>query len=221
MLAGRWVHRHFPKNIEHLARQTSPSYFVCMALGGVLGAWLFGSLNTLSSATPTLSHSVAGALAGAIVAVELWKWRHAVTGSTGTAFVLPICLGIAVGRWGCLFSGLADGTYGVSTDVPWAVDLGDGVGRHPVQIYESLSMALFALIFLRAMKSGRQWPWEYGFQVMIIVYAAQRFIWEFFKPYPHLLWGLNLFHFLCLGLLFYGVIWIGRHRTHAAIVGKH
>lgn len=219
-LAGRWVHRNFPERIAHLARQTNPSYFICMALGGVIGAWLMGSLNTLGSAHPTLSHSIAGALAGAIIAVELWKWRHHATETTGAAFVLPITLGIVVGRWGCLFAGLADGTYGVPTTLPWAVNLGDGIGRHPVQIYESLSMLLFALIYLHALKRGWQWPWEYGFQVMIIVYAVQRFIWEFFKPYPHLLWGLNLFHFLALGMIFYGVIWIGRHRSYAAILRR-
>jgi phosphatidylglycerol---prolipoprotein diacylglyceryl transferase len=130
-LVGRWVYQHFPQRLEHLAKQTEPSYFIWLAIGGVLGAWLVGSLNTMKSATPTLSHSIAGALAGAIFAVELWKWRHKVAGSTGVAFVLPITIGIVVGRWGCLFSGLADGTFGIPTRVPWAVDLGDEVGRYP------------------------------------------------------------------------------------------
>ena len=53
--------------------------------------------------------------------------------------MIPLCLGIIVGRWGCLFAGLADQTFGVPTGLPWGVDLGDGVPRHPVQIYESLA----------------------------------------------------------------------------------
>ena len=47
-----------------------------------------------------------------------------------------------------MFAGLPDRTYGTPTSLPWAVDLGDGVGRHPVQVYESASMALFLAAWL-------------------------------------------------------------------------
>ena len=50
--------------------------------------------------------------------VELWKWRRGVHRSTGGAFVLPLAVGIAVGRLGCFFSGLADYTYGAPARVP-------------------------------------------------------------------------------------------------------
>ena len=45
---------------------------------------------------------------------------------------------------------------------------------------------------------------------MIIFYACQRFVWEFLKPYPAVLGPLNLFHFLMLGLVAYGLFWWGR-----------
>lgn len=207
---GTWVHRHFPDRIERLAKQTEPSYFIALAMGGIIGAWLFGSINTLRAATPTLSHSVAGALAGAIIAVECWKWRRGIRESTGAPFVVPIAIGIMLGRWGCLLAGLADGTFGMPTRLPWAVDLGDGIGRHPVQLYESLAMLIFLLVFINALRAGKAWPWDRGFHVLIIVYAAQRFVWEWFKPYPALIGPLNLFHVLMLGLVGYGVIWITR-----------
>lgn len=198
VLAGLNVRRTAPAIVDKLAHITQPSYFIALASGATIGAWLFGSLNL------ALSHSVAGALAGGIVGVELWKWRHGITASTGAAFVLPIALGIAVGRWGCLFAGLADRTYGTPTTLPWAVDLGDGVGRHPVQIYESLAMFAYAAAWLR-------WPAARGFHVFVIVYAVQRFWWEFLKPYPTLIGPLNLFHLLMLGLIAYGLVW--RRRT--------
>lgn len=210
---GAWVRRRYPERIERLADITEPSYFIALAVGGVIGAWLLGSLNTLRGPSPSLSHSVAGALAGAILAVELWKWRHGVRESTGAPFVLPIAAGIAIGRWGCLFAGMADGTSGTATGLPWAVDLGDGIGRHPVQIYEAISMALFLLVVLQALRKGRNWPWEYGFHALIIVYAAQRFLWEFLKPYPPLVGPFNLFHFVTGGLIIYGLVWIGRDRA--------
>lgn len=198
--------------VDRLAATASPSYFVTLALGAAAGAWGFGSLNSLAGPVPTLSHSIAGALTGGIIAVELWKWRHGVSRSTGGPFVLPLALGIAIGRWSCLFTGLPDQTYGSASNLPWAVDLGDGIGRHPVQIYESLAMALFALVYALALHRGARWTQTGAFHWLILVYASQRFLWEFLKPYPALIGPFNLFHLLCLGMIIYGTVWILRAR---------
>ena len=96
-------------------------------------------------------------------AVELWKLAHGVRQSTGGALGLPICIGIIVGRLGCFFAGLPDYTYGVPSSLPWAVDLGDGVGRHPVQLYESLSMAAFLAVYLRARSNNAAWARNHAF----------------------------------------------------------
>jgi len=212
-LGGRWVYRHRHASVVGLARQTEPGYFISLAIGAVIGAWGTGSLNTWRMATPTLSHSVAGALAGAIIGVELWKWRHGVRGSTGGPFVIPLSLGIIIGRWGCLFAGLADQTYGVPTALPWGVDLGDGIARHPVEIYESLSMAFFLAVYWPALIRGRRWAVEHGFHAFVLAYAVQRFAWEFLKPYPRLIGPFNLFHVAMIGLAAYALVWIARGRS--------
>jgi phosphatidylglycerol:prolipoprotein diacylglycerol transferase len=155
-------------------------------------------------------------LAGGILGVELWKQRHGVRRSTGGAFVLPFCLGLAIGRLGCLFAGLADFTYGRPTGLPWAVDLGDGIGRHPVQVYESLAMAIFALVYVRARIAGAEWARDHAFHAMITFYAVQRFAWEFVKPYPVIAGPLNVFHVLMLGLAAYGIIWWRRGSREPA-----
>jgi hypothetical protein len=206
-LAARWQYRHLPDAAQALAKVTKPSYHVTLALGALAGAWLLGSANSLRSIAGAPSHSIAGALAGGIVAVELWKWRNGVRQSTGAAFVLPLSIGIALGRLGCLFSGLPDFTYGTPTALPWAFDLGDGIGRHPVQLYESLAMTAFAIAFIHARKAGNNWAEAHAFHALIIVYAGQRFVWEFFKPYPGVVGPLNVFHLLMLGLMLYGPIW--------------
>lgn len=214
-LAAHWQYRKWPGQTLRLSASTEPSYFVCLGVGAVIGAWIFGSANSMRGAIVAPSHSIAGALAGGIAAVELWKWFNGVRRSTGGAFVLPICTGIIVGRLGCFFAGLPDYTYGVPTSLPWAVDLGDGIGRHPVQLYESVSMAAFLAIYLHARSNGSRWARDHAFQAMIIFYAAQRFLWEFLKPYPAVLGPLNLFHFLMLGLIAYGLIWWRRSISRA------
>lgn len=202
-----------------VARATGPGYFLALATGAVLGAWLSGSLNTLRDTIPSLSHSIIGALAGAIVGVELYKRWRGIAFSTGAIFVGPFALGAVIGRWGCLFAGLPDRTYGTPTSLPWAVDLGDGIGRHPVQIYESLAMAAFLVVFLVGLAQRAPWATRRSFYLLCIWYGLQRFAWEFLKPYPSLVGSLNIFHLLCLGLILYGGLFLAldlrRERSFA------
>lgn len=209
VLLYRWRLR---ETAERLARKVDGGYFLALAAGAIPAAWLLGSVNSLQGAHPALSHSVVGALAGAILGVEIYKLARGVTGSTGGVFVGPFALGVVIGRFGCLFAGLADGTYGTPTTRPWAVDLGDGIARHPVQLYESAAMALFLAVYLEGLARRRPWAMRRGFYVMCGWYGLQRFAWEFLKPYPRLLGPFNLFHILCLGLVVYGWVYYQRDR---------
>ena len=189
-----------------------PFYIVALAFGAVAGAWGFGSINTGLTAVPHPSHSIAGGLAGAIIAVELYKVARGISGSTGTIWVGPLALGIAVGRLGCLFAGLRDETFGIPTGLPWGVDLGDGVSRHPVQLYESLAMLGFLAFYLAALRRRAAWTRERAFYLFVLVYAVQRFAWEFLKPYPRLLGPLDLFQLLALAMIFYALMFDARAR---------
>ncbi len=69
---------------------------------------------------------------------------------TGDLFALPLTLGIALGRIGCFLTGLSDQTYGNVTSLPWGIDFGDGIRRHPTQLYEIaflLGLALLLRLF--------------------------------------------------------------------------
>ncbi|HWT12695.1 MAG TPA: prolipoprotein diacylglyceryl transferase family protein [Allosphingosinicella sp.] len=186
-----------------------PGYVLALAAGIVAGAWGFG---TLGSGLARPSHSLAGALAGGIVAVELYKAARGLTGSTGLIWVGPLALGIAVGRWGCLFAGLADDTYGTPTSLPWGVDLGDGVRRHPVQVYESLAMLAFLGAYLSGLVRRAAWTRRSAFYLFVLCYAAQRFVWEFLKPYPDIVPPLNLFQLLALAMILYALLFDARAR---------
>jgi len=197
---------------QGMAAKIDGVYFAALALGAALGAWIAGSSNTLREHAPVLSHSVAGALVGAIIAVEIYKALRRVKGSTGGLFVGSFTLGVVVGRLGCFFAGLADDTYGLPTGLPWGVNLGDGVSRHPVQLYESASMAAFLAVYLCGLKHRQTWALRRGFYIMCIWYGLQRFLWEFLKPYPRLIGPFNVFHILCLGLVVYGWVYYRADR---------
>jgi phosphatidylglycerol:prolipoprotein diacylglycerol transferase len=194
-----------------------PYYFVALSIGAVAGALFFGSFNMGLAGFWTLGHSIAGAIAGGIAAVEIYKWSRGIRGSTGLPFVAPLALGIAVGRFGCFFAGLPDYTYGTPTRLPWGVDFGDGIARHPVQLYESAAMFLFLFVFLAAISRRSELFLKQGFYLFVGWYAVQRFAWEFLKPYPRVIGPLNVFHLVCLVLLAYALFMMrGKHEFRPA-----
>ncbi|NPU14090.1 diacylglyceryl transferase [Bradyrhizobium sp. 83012] len=202
--AGWWLTRgarvSFPKP------STEWPYVAALVFGAGLGAYLFGTLNLWLSGMTGLARSVEGALAGGIVAVELYKWRHGIVLRTGARFALPLAVGIAVGRIGCYAAGLDDFTYGTPTALPWGHDFGDGVLRHPVQLYESLAMAAFAALYIIAVFRRSDSIIANGFYLALLVYGLQRFAWEFLKPYGPVIGPLTLFHLLSLAIAVYAAV---------------
>src|SRR5512138_2295714 len=80
------------------ASKRSSGYLAALIIGGALGAYGLGTLNTLLAGQPGVSRSIEGALAGAILAVELYKWRTGLGGRTAALFALPLAVGIGIGR---------------------------------------------------------------------------------------------------------------------------
>lgn len=203
--AAMWVGRAltFP-----VPASLKPTYFTILLMGAVLGAYLFGTANLWLSGQSGLARSIEGAVAGGVLTVEFYKHLAGIRTRTGARFALPFAVGVAVGRIGCFFSGLDDFTHGTPTALPWAHDFGDGILRHPVQLYESGAMILFAGLYVAHMvRSDRFWVAN-GFYLVVGYYGAQRFVWEFFKPYGPLVGPFTLFHVLSAALFAYGIIMI-------------
>src|SRR5215831_7981863 len=179
---------------------SDPPYFIALAFGAIAGAILFGSLNLDLAGRFVLGHSIAGAIAGGIVAVEAYKSLAGVKGSTGGQFVAPLALGIAVGRWGCFFAGLPDYTYGTPTSLPWGINFGDGIPRHPVQLYEIIFMLVLGFLLFRWF----QRPHVSGdiFKGFMIAYACFRLFVDFLKPYPRFA-GFATLQWACIAVLAY------------------
>lgn len=145
--------------------------------------------------------TIVGGLLGGWAGIEIAKRALGLTGSIGDACVYPIILGMCIGRVGCFLTGLSDNTCGLPSNLPWAVDYGDGIPRHPAQIYEILFLvALGVVLWLnRAALAvpGLKFRW------FLTAYLAFRFYIDFFKPHWTLFGGLSGIQWGCVaGLVF-------------------
>lgn len=142
--------------------------------------------------------SVIGGLMGGLIGVEIAKLITRQTRSTGDLFVAPILLGLLIGRIGCFLAGLHDETYGLPTSLPWGVDFGDGLARHPTQLYDMLFAALGLLLHRRYAprlihKPGLQ------FRLLLISYLSWRLLIDLLKPVAHAYpLGLSGLQWLCI-----------------------
>ncbi len=95
------------------------------------------------------------------------------------AFAMAICIGLALGRFGCLLGGCC---YGTPTSLPWGVVMAGEAHLgplHPAQMYEGLPLiALFAALWLRRKHkryAGESTVWFVG------AYAVLRYVVEFWR----------------------------------------
>ena len=161
-------------------------------IGSVAGSWLL--------AWPG-GKTVVGGLIGGLIAVEFAKQRMAITVRTGDLFVFPACAGMAIGRIGCFLTGLSDNTHGVSTTWPTAVDFGDGIPRHPTQLYDIAFLALLALV-LGARRQHITRPGDL-FRAFMMSYMTWRFAIDFLKPEPRVALGLSMIQWAAIAVLGY------------------
>jgi phosphatidylglycerol---prolipoprotein diacylglyceryl transferase len=145
--------------------------------------------------------TIVGALIGGLFAVELAKQVLGIKQRTGDLFAVPLCLGIAIGRIGCFLTGLEDHTAGIATSLPWGVDFGDGIPRHPTQLYE----ALFALALGGYLWRRMQLPSVPGdiFKRFMVAYFAFRLACDFLKPDARVFLGLSSIQLACVAMLLY------------------
>lgn len=90
-------------------------------------------------------------LVGGYFGVEVAKWAMHIDIKTGDSFAAPVAAAIAVGRLACFSAGCCHGTV---TDLPWGVDFGDAVRRHPTQLYEVVFHAGCAVMLAKMQSQG-------------------------------------------------------------------
>lgn len=177
------------------------------AIGAKLGYWIEDPLTAFAD-FPDARHllegkTIVGALLGGLVGVALVKRIVGAQGSSGDAFALPLLVGIAIGRVGCHLSGLADHTYGTPSSLPWALDFGDGITRHPTQLYEiAFLIALGIVLHVRRAAFERAGD---RFRAFMAAYLVFRLLVDAIKPVPYAYpGGLSGIQLLCIaGLCYY------------------
>ncbi len=147
--------------------------------------------------------TIVGGLLGGLIGVEATKAFLGEKSRTGDLYVYPVILAIAIGRVGCFLAGVQDATAGSRSSLPWALDQGDGVLRHPTALYEILFLGALALVLRRLERRTRLAPGAL-FALFLSAYLAWRLGVEFIKPVEPLALGLSAIQWACVvGLVHY------------------
>lgn len=201
----------------HLRKQvqdpiTSPnrlSIILGAALGALLGSRVMGFLENpvadFSAMTVMNLYNVKtimGGLFGGLIGVEITKKIIGESQSSGDLFTLPLIAGIFIGRIGCFLSGTNEFTYGTTTSFLTGMDLGDGLQRHPIALYE---LVFLAVLFFLLHRIYHRNDIESGllFRIFMISYFGFRFVIEFIKPNVFYFIGLSSIQWLCIVCFLY------------------
>ena len=199
------------KNDDFTIEQRS-TLILAATLGAVLGAkilsWLQHANYTIDALynDPVLligGKTMVGGLLGGLFSVECAKKFLGITKSTGDVYVYPLIVSISIGRIGCFFTGLDDATYGIASNLPWAIDFGDGVSRHPTQLYEILFLILFGLWIHNYSKDNLNIKSGDMFRFFMIAYLTWRLLIDGLKPSEFEVLFLTPIQWACIGGLSY------------------
>ena len=183
--------------------------FAGAAAGAFLGSHMVGVLEN-----PLLLHhfnliyfmgnkTIVGGMLGGLIGVELVKKKIGVNVSSGDLMVYPLILAMLIGRTGCFLAGLEDGTFGIATSLPWGINFGDGVYRHPTNLYEILFWVCLWLGLILIEKKVKLTDGS-RFKMFLTTYLVFRLLIEFIKPEYFFSFGLSVIQLVCLaGILYY------------------
>ena len=136
-------------------------------------------------------------------------------------------IGYGVGRIGCLLSG--DGDYGIKTSLPWGMSFPNGTVPttdhvHPTPIYEFIAAMLIAWYLWKRGEKAARGPSPVG-QIVgeyLILSGIARFLVEFIRINPHILWGMSNAQVASVLSIIAGIVIIFyARRTYRSQKGEH
>jgi len=154
--------------------------------------------------------SIHGGLIGGIFAFIWFCKKNKLDWKTLADFLIPaLAISLMLGRFGNFINGELVGRI---TTLPWGVNFGDGMIRHPSQIYSMIKDFIIAIIFLFIIlkyKNNKFWGNGQLFFAFIATYGVMRFFVEFFRtpdPQIGLLWlGLSIGQILSIIVIIIGI----------------
>jgi phosphatidylglycerol---prolipoprotein diacylglyceryl transferase len=207
--AGAWM---FQRELRARALPDAVAVGLAGLVGGMVGAKLLYVLEEAGQ-QPVLTALFSrggfswfgGLLGGIVVASATVVLRRLPWLGVAAAAAPAIALGQAFGRIGCFLVG---DDYGRPSGLPWAVAFPQGLPPttervHPTQLYE----AVFLFILAAAL-----WHWRRGGATDRVVVARYcllaggfRFLLEFIRVDPRIVFGLTVAQFVCWTLVAVGL----------------
>jgi len=135
--------------------------------------------------------TIVGGLIGGLAGVELVKLMIGEKKSSGDLFTFPLILGMIIGRIGCFLNGVVESAYGTETSSWMGMNLGDGILRHPVALYEIVFLILLWIV-LANIKRKHSLKEGMVFKFFMITYLGFRFLLEFIKPHVNIFMGMSI-----------------------------
>ncbi|QKX03499.1 diacylglyceryl transferase [Aquimarina sp. TRL1] len=192
------------KHKDHISSSNRLTIIIGAVFGAFIGSRVIGFLEnpvSVSSIEQVLqllnTKTIMGGLFGGLLGVELIKKIIGERSSSGDLFTFPLILGIAIGRVGCFLYGIHEFTYGKPTTFFTGMDLGDGVLRHPLALYELVFLGVLWKV-LQAVAKRKDSVSGIVFKYFMIAYFSFRFVIEFLKPNVFLVFGLSSIQYLCI-----------------------
>jgi phosphatidylglycerol:prolipoprotein diacylglycerol transferase len=161
-----------------------------------------------------------GGLIFGISALVFQGWRARIGGLRTLDLAAPAAaIGYGIGRIGCFLSG--DGCYGLPTNLPWGMSFPNGIEPtppfvrvHPTPLYELAAGLLIG--WWLWWRSGK--PRGTGAIVgeYLLLSGMARFLVEFIRRNPKVLWGLSNAQLASAGSVVVGIlliVWAARGRA--------
>jgi phosphatidylglycerol---prolipoprotein diacylglyceryl transferase len=214
---GYWYYRSLRKKISDPISDLNRLLIIAGAAAGAL----FGSRLLSMAEDPSKfleaknkllfifgNKTIIGGMLGGLLGVEITKKIIRVKNSSGDLMTFPIILALIIGRIGCFAEGLNETTYGKATSFFAGVDFGDGIKRHPLQLYE-IFVLICTWIFLLRLEKKVVLTDGARFKLFMAIYLFQRFSFEFMKPNEYLIVGLSSIQLACFaGLIYYWRVFV-------------
>ncbi len=187
------------------------------AIGGILGSKIYYLIENIADViTDPIGIIFSGyglvfwgGLIGGTLGVTWVLIRNKLDWLTFADIVAPLLiLGYAIGRCGCFMNGCC---YGVETSLPWGLHfphMPAGIHVHPTQVYELITgLTIFAILWklrLKVKYTGNL------FFIYFILAGIERFLIEFIRINPKLLFGLTGAQIIALLLIGTGIYFLVR-----------